>query len=212
MLVKLCGFRDEITIDTAISSGCNFLGFIFCDKSPRNITPKNAALISKNIPNSIAKVAVVVDASFDFLAEIVENFSPDYFQFHGDENIEYLHFIRKKFPNIKIIKAFKIKDKSDLNRVNDFSEVADFFLFDSKVNNESGGTGQKFDWNIIKDFKSKKDWFLSGGLNIDNIEEAIKITDVKMIDISSGIEKTRGQKSSTIIKNFMNRVKELYAN
>lgn len=212
MLVKLCGFSDKVTIDAAISNGCNFLGFIFFDKSSRNITPKNAALISKNIPSSVAKVAVVVDASFEFLEEIVREFSPDYLQFHGDENIEHLQSVKNKFPQIKIIKAFKIKDKSDLDKVNDFSQVADLFLFDSKVENESGGTGQKFDWNLIKDFESKRDWFLSGGLNIDNIEEAVKITGANMIDISSGIEESRGKKSTILIANFMNKVKELYAN
>lgn len=207
MKVKLCGFRDEESIKAAIAQKCDFLGFIFYDKSVRNISPKEARNITAQVPNNIAKVAVIVDAEFDFLQKIVDDFSPDFFQFHGLESVKYLEKARSKFPKIKIIKAFRIKEKSDLDVVNNYTDYADYFLFDSKVVGDVGGSGKSFDWNILRNFESQKEWFLSGGLNVNNIEEAINMTGAKMIDISSGIEEVKGEKSIALIKSFMTKMK-----
>ena len=209
MLVKLCGFTEENSVKVAIAQKCDFLGFIFYEKSPRYITPQNAAKISRQVPSNIAKVAVVVDCDFDFLEKIVQEFTPDFFQFHGNESVDFLAAARRKFPQIKIIKAFKIFDVQDLESVKDFENYTDYFLFDSKVVGEAGGSGKKFDWKILENFSSKKDWFLSGGLNIANIEEALKLTGSKMIDISSGIEKIRGQKSSELIEELMKKMNSI---
>lgn len=209
MLVKLCGFTDEESVLAAIKQKCDFLGFVFYDKSPRYISFENAALISKQVPSSIGKVAVVVDCDFDSLEQISQKFQPDFFQFHGNENLEFLKKARQKFPKIKIIKAFRVAAEADLSQVKIFEDVADFFLFDAKITNELGGSGKKFDWKILQNFRSKKDWFLSGGLNVNNIEEALKITGAKMIDISSGIEKIRGKKSPELIEEFMKKIHKL---
>jgi len=203
--IKLCGFTESESVATAIAEKCDFLGFVFCDKSSRNITPEKAAIISEQVPASIAKVAVVVDPDFEFLQKIVDKLAPDFFQFHGKESVEFLQKTRQKFPQIKIIKAFSISDSKDLEQATDFENHADFFLFDSKI----AGSGKKFDWKILQNFHSNKPWFLSGGINSKNIEEALKITGAKMIDISSGIEKIRGEKSSELIIEFMKKVKNL---
>lgn len=209
MLVKLCGFTEENSVKVAIAQKCDFLGFVFYEKSPRYITPQNATKISRQVPSNIAKVAVVVDCGFDFLEKISQEFAPDFFQFHGNESVDFLEAVRRQFPQIKIIKAFKIFDSQDLESVKDFENCADYFLFDSKVVGEAGGSGKKFDWKILESFSSKKDWFLSGGLNIANIEEALKLTGSKMIDISSGIEKIRGQKSSELIEELMKKMNSI---
>jgi phosphoribosylanthranilate isomerase len=206
MLTKLCGFTDEESVKIAIAEKCDFLGFVFYDKSPRFISPENAAIISTKIPPSIARVAVVVNPDQSLLQKISEKFLPDFFQFHGDETVEFLKKVREKFPKIKIIKAFRIASEKDLELVKNFESAADLFLFDAKISNEFGGSGKKFDWKILQDFNSKKDWFLSGGLNIENIAEALKITGAKMIDISSGIEKIRGKKSPELIEEFMRKI------
>ncbi len=204
MKVKLCGFTEIASVQTAIAQKCDFIGFIFYDKSPRYITLENAAEISKNIPANIARVAVVVDANFEFLTEIAQKFAPDFFQFHGNESSDFLKKSRQKFPQIKIIKAFRIEGESDLAQVKNFEDCADSFLFDGK----NAGSGKKFDWKILQNFHSKKDWFLSGGLNVQNIEEALKITGATTVDISSGIEKIRGQKSPELIEEFMRKILE----
>lgn len=206
MLTKLCGFTDEKSVKIAIAEKCNFLGFVFYDKSPRFITPENAAIISKKVPPSIERVAVMVNPNQSLLQKISEKFAPDFFQFHGDETVEFLRKVREKFPRIKIIKAFRIASEKDLELVKNFENAADLFLFDAKIADKFGGSGKKFDWQILQNFRSKKDWFLSGGLNIENIEEALEITGAKLIDISSGIEKIRGKKSPELIKKFMRKV------
>jgi phosphoribosylanthranilate isomerase len=207
MLVKLCGFTDQLSVQTAITQKCDFLGFVFYDKSPRFINLKNAAKISQQVPKTIGKVAVVVDSELEFLQEIFQQFLPDFFQFHGLETPDFLARVRKKFPAVKIIKAFKVEKTADLLPVKDFQDQADFFLFDSKIAGQFGGSGQKFDWQILKNFDCKKDWFLSGGLNIKNVAEAIKITGAPMIDVSSSLEKVPGQKSPELITKFMAKIK-----
>lgn len=205
MKVKLCGFTDRKTVETAVGKNCDFLGFVFVKKSPRFIAPLKAEEISVNVPEAIAKVAVVANASLKELSLILRDFDAGYFQFHGAEDVEFLQEVRKKFPQIKIIKAFHISDAKDLEVVEDFSAVADFFLFDGK----EAGSGKVFDWNLLHNFQAGKPWFLSGGINIGNIDSVLEITGAEMIDISSGIEEVRGKKSSRLIAELMKKIKEI---
>ncbi len=205
MKIKLCGFTDIDSINVAVENKCDFLGFVFYDKSPRNIDLSKAILITKNIPKTIQKVAVLVDPNQLFLDEIIEKFKPDFLQFHGSETIDFLKTVKQKFPLIKIIKAFKINDSGDLKAVNDFANFCDFFLFDAK----EAGSGKKFDWKILQNFDFKKDFFLSGGININNIEEALQISGAKLLDISSGIEEVRGKKSPKLIKELMDKFNQI---
>jgi len=202
MLVKLCGFSEEISLKSAIKYGCDFVGFVFYEQSPRNISISKALELSSLIPANIHKVAVVVKPCLDFLDKIALEFSPDYIQFHGNEDVDYLERFKQKFPKIKIIKAFSISCFDDLNRVEDFENVVDLFLFDSKVAGEVGGSGKSFDWTILNSLKTSKMWFLSGGLNKDNLAQAVKTTGAKMIDISSAIEEKKGVKSSLLIEDL----------
>jgi len=202
MKIKLCGFSEEESLKTAINCGCDFIGFVFYDKSERNISIRKAKEISKIIPTTIAKVAVVVSPNQGFLSEIVDEFKPDYVQFHGQESVEYLEKFKQNFPEIKIIKALAIKEKQDLDDVKNFEEIADLFLFD----NISGGSGKVFDWNLLKNLNTNKEWFLSGGINVSNVKEAVKKTGAKMIDVSSGIESSKGVKSSKIITDFIREI------
>ena len=203
--IKLCGFTDYTSVQTAVAQKCDFLGFVFCEKSPRFITPENAQIISAQVPKNIKKVAVLRNPTLELLDEITQKFSPDLFQIHGTTSIDFLKKTREKFPNIKIIQAFNINNAKDLEQVKNFEDYTDFSLFDSKIS----GSGEKFDWKILQNFSSLKPWFLSGGLNIDNIEEALKISGAKLVDISSGIEKIRGQKSAELIVNLTNKIKNL---
>lgn len=205
MKVKLCGFTDKQSLEAAVSKNCDFIGFVFCKNSIRYISPTEAGKISKIIPQNIAKVAVVVDENFDALKEISNEISPDFFQFHGSETTEFLKEFRNKFPKIGIIKAFKIENEVDLNQAKNFEDFADYFLFDGKV----AGSGNSFDWKILKNYQGVKNWFLSGGINAKNIDEALRITGANMIDISSGIEEIRGQKSPKLIKELMAEVRKI---
>ncbi len=205
MKVKLCGFSEEKSLKCAIESGVDFVGFVFFEKSPRNINFKQAEILQKLVPPSVSKVAVVVDCNIDFLEKINLSLKPQYFQLHGDANIEQIKLIKQKFPNIKIIKAFAIEKQEDLAKSADFTDLVDFFLFDGKIS----GSGQSWDFSFLQNFNCKKDWFLSGGLNSDNILQALEISNSKMVDISSGIEKERGKKSCELIAEFMKIIKNV---
>lgn len=208
MLVKLCGFSEVNSLKSAIEQGCDFIGFIFYDKSVRNVAISKAIEISKIIPQAISRVAVVSDAKDEFLEEIATKFKPNYIQFHGNETLEKISQFKEKFPHIKIIKAFRVRSKNDLAEIDAFERVADLFLFDSKSDGEMGGSGKSFDWSLLKELKTNKKWFLSGGLNIDNIFDAINKTGAEMIDISSAIEEQKGVKSSRLITELMYKIKE----
>ena len=201
MKIKLCGFNDINSLNCAIESHCDFLGFVFVKNSIRNINYQQANIFAKIIPKNISKVAVVVNASINEIEKINHSLQPDFFQFHGKENIQYIQGFKKKYPNIKIIKAFSIQENKDLESIEIFENAVDYFLFDNK----SPGSGNKFDWDLLKNIYIQKPWFLSGGINIENIDDASKKTNAKFFDISSGIEKVRGQKSPELIRKLMEK-------
>lgn len=205
MKVKLCGFSEEKSLKCAIDNGVDFVGFVFCDISPRNINFSQAEILANIVPSSVGKVAVVVDADINFLQKINLALKPQYFQLHGSQNIAQITEIKNTFPQVKIIKAFAVEKKEDLAKVIDFVDLVDFFLFDGKI----AGSGKSWDFSFLQDFKCKKDWFLSGGLNFGNIEQALETSGANMIDISSGIEKERGKKSCKLIAEFMKKIKNV---
>ena len=206
--IKLCGFREEETINFASKFPIDFLGFIFYKKSPRFVDIKDISQITKNIPAHIKKVAVTVDASDEELKSIIKELKPELLQLHGDEDLPRVKEIKKLF-NLPIIKAFRIASKNDLTPIKDFEEIVDYFLFDTKAGNEKGGSGKSFDWNILKDLRTNKPWFLSGGIGHKNIAEALKISGAQIIDLSSSLESTKGVKSKELIQKFISKLEEV---
>ena len=205
MKIKLCGFTELKTIKTAIDHGCDFLGIVFVKKSIRYVNPEESQKLSSIIPNNIHKVAVVANETLENLQIINQNFQPNFFQLHGEENVEYVKNLRKKFPNILIIKAISISEKNDLNKIKNFENYVDYFLLDNK----NPGSGKAFKWEFLKDFKPAKPYFLSGGINLLNLDEAIKIANPEFIDVSSGIEEIRGFKSSKLIIEILQKIKSI---
>lgn len=208
--IKLCGFKRKEDIDFACQFDIDFMGFVFYEKSPRNVDLGQIQEITKNIPNKIKKVAVTVNVTDLELEEIIQKLKPQLIQLHGEESAKRVQEIKEKFQ-LPIIKAFRISQKSDLDQIRDFENIADYFLFDAKIAGLKGGSGEVFDWNILKDFKINKKWFLSGGIDEKNLEDALNLTKAPIIDLSSAIEEEKGQKSSKLIENFMkiaNKLKE----
>jgi phosphoribosylanthranilate isomerase len=203
MKIKLCGFTEVKTIETAIDHGCDFIGVVFAKNSIRYVDPNSAKILSKIIPDSVGRVAVVVNETLENLHKINQNFQPNFFQLHGDEDIKYIENLKKIFPKISLIKAISIFTKNDLTKIKNFDNHIDYFLLDNK----NPGSGEVFDWSILQNFNPVKPYFLSGGINIKNIEEAIKIVNPKFIDISSGIEEKRGIKSPNLIIEILQKIK-----
>ena len=130
-------------------------------------------------------------------------------QLHGNESVDAIKSIRQIISK-PIIKAIHVSSETDIQSSKKYENVCDILLFDTKVsdNNVFGGSGLSFDWEMLKNFRSKKKWILAGGLNIDNVKDAITKTGAEIIDISSGVEKEKGVKCTTKIKKLIQYVKE----
>ena len=195
--IKICGLRDKDAINTAINFGAKYLGFV-CNypKSPRNISPYQLIEITNNLPDSAAyKVAVLVDPD-DGLIDIIKN-SVDFLQLHGSETNERILDIKRKF-NLNIIKAIKIKTEEDLKQIDTYTN-ADDLLLDTPAMEKS----ELFNFNLL-DNRNISSYFLAGGINIDNVVQAMQFT--SKLDISSGLESEPGVKDLEKIKDFMKEV------
>ena len=197
--VKICGMTDAATIQTAIDHKVDYLGFVFYPKSPRNLTPKQATLLTKNIPSHINKVAVIVNETDQFIEYIKNDF--DTLQLHGDEDLNRVKELKKKY-NKKIIKAIKVTDENSAKRFQQFEDEVDMFLFDSPAMEKSA----KFNWQILQNLKITKPYLIAGSINIDNVEEVLKYNPYG-IDVSGGVEKNRGVKCGDKIIKFLDKVK-----
>ena len=207
--IKVCGINDETSMETALKCKVDYIGLVFYENSPRNISINLSRKLLKSRNKTTKIVALTVDPNDDFLNEIKNNINPDFIQLHGRESSRRCINIKNQL-NIPLIKAINVKNKIDLLRTSkEFEDVCDILLFDSPSEALPGGNGKKFDWDILKDFKSKKKWMLAGGLNIENIEKAINITRAPAIDISSGLEIMKGVKDPKLIENFLIKCKEL---
>ncbi len=207
--IKVCGINDEISMQTAIRCKANYIGLVFYENSPRNISLNYSKELLKAKNRASKIVALTVNPNDDFLFEIKKNVNPDYLQLHGSENPKRCFDIKKKL-NIPIIKGINIKNKFSLTKLTtEFEDICDILLLDAPSENLPGGNGKVFNWDLLKDYKSKKKWMLAGGLNIDNIKEAVDITKATAIDISSGLEIRKGVKDPKLIEDFIIKCKSL---
>ena len=213
LTVKICGMNSQTAVDAAIASGGDYLGFVFFPPSPRSLTPEFASSLMEERSDDFKVVAVVVNPSDKLLEEITNHLAPDIFQLHGSETAEDITNIKQKF-NTKIIKAIKISKLEDFEEVSKFDKVADFLLFDAAApvntaHSLPGGNGISFNWNWLSNASLATPWFLSGGLNISNINEAVQTTGATAVDVSSGVEDKAGIKNNQKIIEFMNTVRTL---
>ena len=207
--IKICGINDKLCMDAAIESKADYIGLVFYDKSPRNLSLGDAQQLLKNRNQHSKIVALTVNSDDDFIKDIKQNIKPDYFQFHGNETPLRCKEIKVKFE-IPIIKGIGIKNKLDLIKANqDYENLCDILLLDSPSSILPGGNGEIFNWNIIKNCEPPKKWMLAGGLNINNIEKAVKISNPPAIDISSGVEISKGIKDPEMIKNFITKCRNI---
>ena len=207
MIIKICGIKNIDTLFCCERNRVNFFGMIFYKKSPRNILFEDAKILQKISVNlNINGVGVFVNYNINELEEIIKNLKLQYVQLHGQEDEEYIKTIKK--IDVKIIKSISISKKDDLNKINKYKS-SDYFLFDYKpLQNElPGGNAKSFDWNILKYLETDKPWFLSGGINMNNIDEIANDINPFGIDLSSGVEKELGIKDNGIINNFIRKLK-----
>jgi phosphoribosylanthranilate isomerase len=211
--VKICGLKTAEAAERAVALGASHVGFIFFPKSPRNIEPDDAGRIADRIRGQAKIVAVTVNADNDELDEIVSALNPDILQLHGSEDAERLLTVKAMY-GLPVMKALSVREASDLEKIDAYIGIADRFLFDAKPPKGSdlpGGNGVSFDWKLLDALDGSVDYMLSGGLNADNIGEAMAQTNARAIDISSGVESAPGVKDLKLMESFFNAVRQAEA-
>lgn len=206
--IKICGVKNQEIAQHAIEAGASFIGFIFYETSHRNITLENCERILSKIKDLTIPVAVTVNPDDNLLDDLL-GIGFQYIQLHGQETPEMVKRIKLKY-DFKIIKAFGISSSKDLNELVKYEAFIEYFLLDSPPQADiQGGTGLRFDWKIIENLSITKNFFLSGGLNKDNIISAINLNKTSYFDVSSGVEDSEGIKDKQLITEFIDKAKNI---
>lgn len=208
---KICGISTFDAADAVVDGGADFLGLIFFDKSPRHISIDQAEVLGTHVDGKVDVVAVTVNAKDTYLDAIVRAAKPTHLQLHGTESPDRVTELKRRY-SLPVIKAFAIRDAQDFEKTKVYNGAADLFLFDAKPPAGSqlpGGNGISFDWEMLPTHTKGTDYMLSGGLSIDNIEEALRQSGAHMIDISSGVESSPGVKNCSKIDALLKRVKDI---
>jgi phosphoribosylanthranilate isomerase len=211
--IKICGLSTLDQINMAKSFGADMVGFIFASPSPREITPSYAKNLSfLSAAKDLERVAVFVEPDNKFLQEAVHSIDANLIQLHGNETPGRCLEI-KSLTGLPIIKSIGVSNIMDIKGAQQYINHVDYFLFDAKPSigdkSQKGGLNKVFDWSLLKEWTGPK-YILSGGLNIKNVEDAIKMTNAVVIDVSSGVESEPGIKNEEMIKNFIDTTKSAF--
>jgi phosphoribosylanthranilate isomerase len=202
--VKICGLRDRAGIDAAVQAGAAYVGLVFFEKSPRNVTYAQAAELAALVPAGLAKVALVVDAGDAALDALLAQVPVDILQLHGAESADRVAAVKARY-GLPVMKAVGIASADDLPALDVYARVADQILVDAKPPKTAdlpGGNGLAFDWRLIAGRRWGVPWMLAGGLTPDNVAQAVALTGAQQVDVSSGVETAAGQKDASLIAAF----------
>ncbi|MDD9923457.1 MAG: phosphoribosylanthranilate isomerase [Boseongicola sp.] len=203
--VKICGLSTPDTLSAAADAGAAYVGFVFFEKSPRNVGYEQARALAIDVPMGVAKVALTVNATDTELDQLTAHVPLDMLQLHGSESPERVAEVRQKY-GLPVMKAVGISAADDLENIQTYSEVADQILVDAKPpkgGDLPGGNGLAFDWRLISDLRWTKPWMLAGGLTPSNAAQAVNLTGARQLDVSSGVESSPGVKDSDLIRAFI---------
>ena len=202
--VKICGITTREAADAAIRAGADFIGLVFHEKSPRNVSLHEAKEIAA-IARGRARVAPLLVNPDDFdIENVMRGVKPDLLQLHGHETHVRVAAIAHKF-GMPVIKAVGVAVADDVLHAERYEDVAEYLLFDAKGTWEdrSGGHGVPFDWTVLTGRTLRRPWFLAGGLTADNVGHAIQISGATMVDVSSGVEDVPGVKNAAKMAAFV---------
>ncbi len=210
LTVKICGLRTPETLHAAIEAGADWVGFVFFPKSPRHVSLDEARALGPLVAGRAQKVALLVDAPDAMIADVIAALQPDFLQLHGHETPERVGKIKQRF-GVPLIKAVGIAGQDDLIQARAYERVVDWMLYDAKPPKQAvlpGGNGVSFDWTLLKEAGKQHHFMLSGGLDADNVANALAITGAAGVDVSSGVESAPGIKDTKRIKAFMAAVRQ----
>jgi phosphoribosylanthranilate isomerase len=210
---KICGINSAPALDAAVKGSARFVGFNFYARSPRALDAEAAAALAGRVPRGISRVGVIVDESNETIDGILRQVPLDMLQLHGQETPARVSEIRRRFGK-PVMKAIKVATDADVGRATAFDGAADWLLFDAKAppqmaNALPGGNAISFDWSLLADRRWNRPWMLSGGLNAENLAEAVRITGAPVVDVASGVEDRPGVKSPAKIEAFLELTRRL---
>jgi len=204
--IKICGITNEKDALWVVNLGADYIGFNFYKNSPRKISPKLAAQIIGKLPSFTQPVGVFVNEEVKVVKRIAEKCRLNLVQLHGEETLEYCRELQVQSARLKIIKAFRIKDKENLEEMEKYG--VDYYLLDSYVPGVEGGTGEIFNWDLAVEAKQfGKPVFLAGGLTPDNVTQAIEKVNPYGVDVASGVERTPRRKDYDLMREFITRIR-----
>jgi phosphoribosylanthranilate isomerase len=200
--IKICGITNMEDAVKAVGLGVDIIGFNFFKRSPRYINPEAASDIAQKLPCFVYTVGVFANDEPGYIKKVIKLTGIQAVQFHGNETPAFCDSF-----NFPIIKAFRIKNKNSFKDIDKYH--VDAYLLDTYETRKFGGTGKIFNWDLIKNLKkSSVPIFISGGLNPDNVLQAIKVTNPYAVDVNSGIEKYPGKKDYKLMCDFVYKVRK----
>jgi phosphoribosylanthranilate isomerase len=210
LLVKICGIGTPEDARDAVAAGADALGFVFWFMSPRRVEPARAAAIARELPASVLRVGVFVDAPRDEMLRISDEVGLDLVQLHGEEPLEALAGLPR--PALKAVRVGKQFTAGEALR---WAGHAAGVVVDTRLPGETqlpGGTGVPFDWSLVKDLARRLDFLmLAGGLNPDNVAEAVRAVRPHAVDVSSGVERVPGRKDPARVRAFVEAARAVEA-
>jgi len=209
MYIKICGITKPEQANAIACQGVNGLGFICVPSSPRYVDPEQVKVLSlalKCEDNHCDRIGVFLNASIEEISRYAPQLTG--IQLHGGESPTFCRVIKSQFPDLKLIKAFRIGDTQALAQVHAYTDEVDVVLLDAYDPQIAGGTGKTIDWSILQDFHPSCDWWLAGGLSPANIEAALSQLQPHGIDVSSGVERSPGDKDLAKVKQLLSFCKK----
>jgi len=202
--VKICGITNPEDALVVVEAGADALGFVFVPGTPRFLSIDVAADWIRTLPPLISKVGLFVDAVPGTVRDTLRRAGLDTVQFHGDESPEYCRFFRDEF---RVLKAFRVRGPETLERLADYADAVDAFLLDAWVPGAHGGTGARFDWDLAVAVRNGvRPLILAGGLNPDNVADAVQRVRPYAVDVSSGVERSPGRKDPAKVRALIGAV------
>ncbi len=205
--IKICGLSTEASIDAAVEQGADYFGLVHFAKSPRHVSLARAKELRAYAGSRIKTVLLLVNADPKLTGQALVDVKPDVLQFHGSETPDWIALVKKN-TGLTIWKAVGVRDKPTLATTSRYADVVDRMLFDAPAKALPGGTGTSFDWSILADHDHLVDWGLAGGLDPDNVTDALNATHAPLVDVSSGVESAPGVKDVDRIAAFCQAVRD----
>ena len=207
---KICGLSTPETVDAAVKFGARWVGFVTYPRSPRHVASDDVLkALGARVPKSVGRVGLFVDPDDALLDARLATGAIDMLQLQGTETPERVAAIKARTGK-PVMKAIKVAEVGDVERgIAAYMSVADRLMFDAAEGILPGGNARAFDWTILSGRTVPLPWFLAGGLTLDNVAEAVRVSGARTVDVSSGVESSRGVKSIDLIRAFLDRVKAL---